>query len=128
MSKRVRRLLGAAAAALLLSFGMVFVATPSASAASGTISGDVQCFFGDNFVAGIWVDADYGTDGWATTSSDGMGGKYYSYHLSNPSGYILHVGCGTNWVATMYTPHVDDSYYDWVCSYSTSYGFYCAES
>ena len=59
------------AAALLMFFGTAIIAAPSASAASGTISGNVQCFYGNNQVVGIWVDAENGTDGWATRWSAG---------------------------------------------------------
>ena len=120
-----------AASVLLVCLGLAFVAAPSASAASGTITGDVQCFYGNNHVDGVWVDASSGTDGFASLSDDGYGGKYYSYHLSQSSNYTLHVGCGNtsqSWGATFYTPTVSGQSYNWVCSYSISYGHFCAMS
>lgn len=131
MIKKVRRQLAMAGVALLAVFGMAFVAVPSASAASGTISGNVQCFYGNNQVVGIWVDAENGTDGWATRWSDGMGGNNYSYTLSQSSKYTLHVGCSgtpSSWGSSMTTPKVNGNYYNWVCSYTTSMGFFCAMS
>ena len=131
MIKTVRRQLAMAGVALLAVFGMAFVAVPSASAASGTISGNVQCFYGNNQVVGIWVDAENGTDGWATRWSDGMGGNNYSYTLSQSSKYTLHVGCSgtpSSWGSSMTTPKVNGNYYNWVCSYTTSMGFFCAMS
>ena len=131
MFKKVRRQLAMAGVALLAVFGMAFVAVPSASAASGTISGNVQCFYGNNQVVGIWVDAENGTDGWATRWSDGMGGNNYSYTLSQSSKYTLHVGCSgtpSSWGSSMTTPKVNGNYYNWVCSYTTSMGFFCAMS
>lgn len=119
------------AAALLMFFGTAIIAAPSASAASGTISGNVQCFYGNNQVVGIWVDAENGTDGWATRWSDGMGGNNYSYTLSQSSNYTLHVGCSgtpSSWGSSMRTPKVSGNYYNWVCSYSISYGYFCAMS
>ena len=119
MIKKVRRQLAMAGVALLAVFGMAFVAVPSASAASGTISGNVQCFYGNNQVVGIWVDAENGTDGWATRWSDGMGGNNYSYTLSqNTSSYFINVGCGgtpASWGATFRSPTLTGSYYNLYC-------------
>lgn len=128
---RVKKQLSAVAAVLLMCIGVVGLTAPSASAASGTISGTVQCFYGNNAEVGVWVNASSGRDGWATIWPDGNGGMNYSYTLSQASTYRLHVGCsGTpqNWGATMYSPWVNGQYYDWVCSYSTSMGFFCAMS
>ncbi len=122
--------LAAAAFALLTFVGITLIAAPSAYAASGTISGTVECFYGNNAEVGVWVNASSGTDGWATKSPNGTGISY-SYTLSQSSSYRLHVGCGgtpQNWGATMYTPWVNGQTYDWVCSYSPSFGFFCAES
>lgn len=109
MVKRMRRQLAMAGVALLAVFGMAFVAVPSASAASGTISGNIQCFYGNNQVVGVWVDAENGTDGFASLTSDGMGGKNYSYTLSQTSKYTLHVGCSgtsSSWGSSMTSPKV----------------------
>lgn len=131
MIKKVKRQLSMLGVVLLTTFGMAFAAAPSASAASGTISGSVQCFYGNNAVVGVWVDATSGKDGWASISNNGYGGKNYSYTLSQGSTYKLHVGCSgtpSNWGATMKTPVVNGNYYDWVCSYTTSMGYFCAMS
>lgn len=131
MIRKMRRQLAMASVALLMMLGMATVAAPSASAASGTITGNVQCFYGNNHVDGIWVAVNSGTSGFASMTPDGYGGVNYSYTLSQSSNYTLHVGCGNtsqNWGATMYTPNVSGNYYNWVCSYSTSYGYFCAMS
>lgn len=131
MIERVRKQLAVAAVALLMCLGTATIAAPSASAASGTISGTVQCFYGNNAEVGVWVNANSGTDGWASMWPDGNGGMNYSYNLSQSSNYTLHVGCsGTpgSWGATMYTSNVGGQYYNWVCSYSISYGYFCATS
>ena len=96
MIKKVKRQLAMLGVVLLTTFGMAFAAAPSASAASGTISGSVQCFYGNNAVVGVWVDATSGKDGWASISNNGYGGKNYSYTLSQGSTYKLHVGCSGN--------------------------------
>ncbi len=129
--KRARRQLTVALAAVLMCFGLVSVTAPSASAASGTISGTVQCFYGNNAEVGVWVNTNNGVDGWASLSDDGNGGKNYSYTLSQPDWYTLHVGCSgtpSSWGATMYTPTVNGNYYNWVCTYSVSLGYRCAMS
>ncbi len=131
MVKRMRRQLAMAGVALLAVFGMAFMAVPSASAASGTISGNIQCFYGNNQVVGVWVDAENGTDGFASLTSDGMGGKNYSYTLSQTSKYTLHVGCSgtsSSWGSSMTSPKVNGNYYNWVCSYSYTMWYYCALS
>lgn len=128
---RVKKQLSVAATVLLMCFSVVAFTAPSASAASGTISGDVQCFYGNNAVVGLWVDAFSGTDGFASLSPDGNGGMRYSYTLSQSSTYQLHVGCSgtsSSWGSSMQTPYVNGQYYDWVCSYTISQGYFCAMS
>ena len=63
--KRLKKRLSATTATLLLLLGATSIAAPSASAASGTITGTVDCFYGNNNVSGVWVDATNGQDGWA---------------------------------------------------------------
>lgn len=104
--------------ALVLAFGgAASLATP-ASAADST-SGDVQCFYGNNQVVGIWVEVPGGTSGWATRWSDGVGGNFYSYPaITQGYSHRLHVGCsGTpeNWDITFYSPYVT-GYRDWICT------------
>jgi len=128
VSRMMRKRLALIAAFLLVWLGVTCVTVPTASAASGTISGTIDCFYGNNDLVGVWVNATSGADDWATISGDG---RSYSYTLSQTSTYKLHVGCSgtpSNWGATMYTPVVNGQYYNWVCSYSTSMGFYCAAS
>ena len=115
---RFKRQLSVAAAALLMCFGMVTATAPSAFAASGTISGTVDCFYGNNNVSGVWVDATNGTDGWAALSGSGSH-KSYSYNLSQSSTYKLYVGCGgtpSAWGGTFNSPTVNQNYANWVCS------------
>lgn len=128
--KRFKKRFSATTATLLLLLGTTSIAAPSASAASGTITGTVDCFYGNNNVSGVWVDATNGQDGWATLSGSGAS-KSYRYTLSQTSTYKLRVGCGgtpANWGATMHSPLVNGQNYNWVCSYSISYGFFCATS
>lgn len=129
--KMPRRLLTALAALLLGVVMTVGVPPTNAYAASGTITGSVDCFYGNGQEVGVWVNATNGTDGWATLTPGSYGETYYSYTLSQSSTYTLHVGCsGTpqNWGATMYTPVVNGNHYTWVCSYTPSMGFFCAMS
>ena len=131
MVNSAKRQVAMFAAALLMLFGVAVAASPSASAATGTISGSVQCFYGNNNVVGVWVDATNGKDGWASISNNGYGDKNYSYKLSQGSTYKLHVGCSgtpSNWGSTMKTPVVNGNSYDWVCSYTTARGYFCAMS
>lgn len=95
-------------AGTLMAVGAVTMSAPPAFASvSGTVTGDVHCVYGNySNVTGIWVDATNGTDGWATTSNDGTGGKNFSYHLTaSSSSYSLHIGCGgtsSSWKHTYY--------------------------
>lgn len=95
-------------AGTVLASGMALVAAPYASASvSGTVTGEVDCVYGNySNVVGIWVDAANGADGWATTSNDGVGGKFFSYTLTaSSSSYSLHIGCGgtkQDWAHTYY--------------------------
>lgn len=126
MVKTVKQRFAMFAVALMALFGATLVAAPSASAASGTISGSIQCGYGNNQVVGVWVDAASGTDGWATTWNNGLGGKNYSYNLSQSSSYTLHVGCGgtpQNWGSSMTAGPVSGQYYDWVCTYGAATGW-----
>ena len=115
---RFRKQLSTAAAVLLMSLGMTGVATPNASAASGTITGTIDCFYGNNNVSGVWVNATSGNDGFASLSGTGSH-KSYSYNLSQSSSYVLNVGCGGTpavWGNTFYSPQVNGQSYSWVCS------------
>src|SRR5690606_20258506 len=106
----------------------------SASAASGTISGTVTCFWDNNAEVGVWVNATYGTDGWASWSPNGNGGINYSYNLSQASSYTLTIGCGgtpSAWNKPFRTypdTTVNGQYYDWVCSFQSGLGYICMES
>ena len=84
------------------------------------IIGNVQCGYGNNQITIVSVDVTSGIDGSATISSDGNGGKYYSYYLSEDSPYTLHVECDSS---QFVSPLVDDNLYDnynWVCTVQSS--------
>ena len=129
--KKLRYRVIAAGMAAFFSGSFVSLLGSSVSAASGTITGNIQCFYGNNQVVGVLVDAASGADGFASLTNDGMGGKNYSYTLSTPSNYKLYVGCSgtpSSWGSSMQSPWVSGNSYNWVCSYSSSYGFFCAMS
>lgn len=102
-------------------------ATFVAPAAHASVSGSVDCTYGNNAEVGVWVEAG-ARSGWASMWDNGYGGKYYSYGaISAGTSYRLHVGCGgtpQNWGITFYTPWINGSTYDWVCSAAAS----CVES
>jgi hypothetical protein len=115
---RLKKQLAIVAAVLLMCTGTLGLGVSSASAASGMITGTIDCFYGNNNVSGVWVNATNGADGWATLSGSGSH-KSYSYTLSQSSTYALHVGCGgdpSDWGGTFYSPTVNGQSYNWVCS------------
>lgn len=120
---RKRKLTAVASTGILLA-GLSLTTAPEAQA---SVSGSVDCTYGNNAEVGVWVEAG-SHSGWASLTPDGYGGAYYSYGaISAGTTYRLHVGCGgtpQNWGITFYTPYVSGGYYDWVCT--TGYG--CVES
>jgi len=112
-----RKRLTAIAVGLLIMAGGAFA---TAAPASASVSGDIQCFYGNDAVVGAWVEVPGGTSGWASLSPDGYGGANYSYGaVSAGTTYRLHVGCGgtpQSWGTTFYTPYVTGGYYDWICT------------
>lgn len=131
MKVTVRRKLAMLATTMLVVCASLVATAPSASAATGTISGSVQCIYGNNAEVGVWVDTNNGTDGYATLTPNGNGGVNYSYTLSGTDWYRLYVGCSgtpSSWGSSIKTVAVYGNYYDWVCSYQTNPGFYCAMS
>ena len=126
MAASVRRRFTASVIAFLAIVGSMFVTPSTASAASGTITGSIQCAWGNNQVVGVWVDATNGKDGWASTWDNGYGGRDYSYNLSQSSSYTLHVGCGgtsQSWGSSMKAGPVNGQHYYWYCTYAASTGF-----
>jgi len=108
--------LAAAVGTCLLVAGL---GTALAAPAEASISGSVDCTYGNNAEVGVWVEAG-SRSGWASLTSNGYGGAYYSYGaISAGTTYRLHVGCGgtpQQWGITFYTPYVSGGYYDWVCT------------
>lgn len=74
-----------------------------------TVTGVVSCRSGAP-VPGIWVEPLSATPGWAEFVALDDGRYRYTFVLSAPSAYSLHVGCGTdatgNWATANYTPNV----------------------
>lgn len=117
MSSLKQRVASSFAVAALTLAGLAMTAAP-ANAASGTITGSVTCFYGNNNVSGVWVDVTSGKDGWAKLKGTGDY-KTYSYKLSEPSWYQLHVGCGgdpNNWGGSFLAPLIGGQDFDWICS------------
>jgi hypothetical protein len=116
---KVQRRLTTAMLSLLLALGMTFMVAPNAQAVSGTISGTVECVYGNNTVNGIHIDVAQGKDGFASWTKTGPASASYSYTLSqNTSSYFINVGCGgspSNWGATFTSPNVSGSYYNLYC-------------
>lgn len=124
--KQLTRRLSAAAAALFMGLGLMLLAAPSASAASGTITGTIQCGYGNNQVVGVWVDATTGNDGFASVTPGSNGGYNYQYTLSQSSSYMLYVGCSgtsSSWGSSMESSRENGQYYDWTCTYGAGTGF-----
>ena len=135
MLESAKKRVAAVAVALLVLVGGPLVAPQGAWAASGTISGTVDCTYGNNAEVGVWVNAASGTDNFASWHTNSNGGIDYSYTLSQASSYDLHIGCGgttSSWGITMYTypdRFVNGQYYDWVCGWQGSgVGYACVAS
>lgn len=125
---RLKRILATLGAAIVAAFGVTTVVSPAAYA-STTVGGSLACVSG-NYVEGIWIDADSGTDGFATLSPAGGTASAVSWTrtLTSGTGYHIHAGCGgspSNWAVLVYSGHRTGSSGSVLCydiAYEAPYG------
>lgn len=89
-------------------------------AIGGLITGNAQCANTSNIISAVHINAQSGLDGNAKITSDGIGGKNYSYYLSEESPYSVVVLCDGD---TFYGPTVTSDYYysyNWDCAWTTA--------